>query len=97
MSASVATIPKRATVAREAIATAPDGRRARFAVYADAISLGYQSNYRRTPARWYVLEAPGLRRAWRHTGQRVEQADREYAGALREALRAGWTVQEVRP
>jgi hypothetical protein len=99
MSASLATIPKRARVIRYAHATHGE-RSATFTVYADDVSLGYQSDYQPTAARWYALEASALadgrpfRRCWRYTGARIGGADQDYRRAVADARRCGWTVTE---
>ena len=94
MSASLASIPKRARVIRYAHATNGE-RSATFTVYADDVSLGYQSGYAAIPARWYAVDAPGVvRRCWRYTGRRIDGAEREYARAVDEVRAAGWSVTE---
>jgi hypothetical protein len=96
MSASLATIPKRATVTRYAHAKSPDGTRsATCAVYADNASQGYKTEYRAVPTAWYAIDAPGtIRRCWRYSGARLARAVADFTRAVADVRAAGWTVTE---
>lgn len=96
MSASLATIPKRARVVAYAHAKSPDGARAAtFTVYDTNASHGYQTGYSAVPTAWYAVDAPGVvRRCWRYSGARYRQALTAYAAAVADIRAAGWVVTE---
>jgi hypothetical protein len=96
MSASLATIPKRATVTRYAHAKSPDGTRsATFTVYTDRRSHGYQTDYAPVMVAWYAVDAPGIVcTTFRYSGRRYVRAEQDYRTAVAEVRAAGWTVTE---
>lgn len=96
MSASLATIPKRARVVAYAHAKSPDGSRAAtFTVYDDMASRGHQTNYTPVPTAWYAIDAPGVvRRCFRYSGARYRRSLTDYADAVAKVRAAGWIVTE---
>jgi hypothetical protein len=97
VSASLATIPKRARLTHSAHAISPDfTRSATFTVHIDMRSHGYQTDYAPVMVAWYAVDAPGIvRRCFRYSGRRYVRAEQDFRTAVAEVRAAGWKVAEA--